>query len=71
MTLAGVVAFYTTAPTASSDAAAVVAQHLQHELQPLITPTLAVMRAWRRAKRLRRQWEGANRQQRLRPTARR
>ena len=68
MTLAGVVAFYTTAPTASSDAAAEVAQHLQRELQPLITPTLAVMRSWRKAKQLRRWWE-TNRQRRLRSKA--
>jgi tetraprenyl-beta-curcumene synthase len=69
MTLAGVVAFYTTAPTASSSDAAAVAQRLQHELRPLITPTLAVMRAWREAKELRQWWEGLDRQRRLRPRA--
>lgn len=50
MTLAGVVAFYTSAPTATSPYAAPIAAHIQHQLRPLITPTLAVMRAWRAAK---------------------
>jgi hypothetical protein len=69
MTLAGVVAFYTSAPTASSGDAAVVARHVQRELRPLIAPTLAVMRAWRRGKRLRRWWERVARQRRLWPGA--
>jgi tetraprenyl-beta-curcumene synthase len=54
MTLAGVTAFYTTAPTATSDFARPATTHIQRELRPLITPTLAVMRTWRLAKRLRR-----------------
>jgi hypothetical protein len=54
MTLTGVVAFYTSAPTATSPFAAAATTHIQHELRPLITPTLLVMRAWRAAKRARR-----------------
>ncbi len=53
MTLAGVVAFYTSAPTATSPFAAEITAHIQNELRPLITPTLAIMRAWRAAKRTR------------------
>jgi tetraprenyl-beta-curcumene synthase len=52
MTLAGVVAYYTSAPTATDRFAAPVTARIHRELQPLITPTLAVMRAWRLAKRL-------------------
>jgi tetraprenyl-beta-curcumene synthase len=53
MTLTGVVAFYTSAPTATSPFAATATTHIQRELRPLITPTLAVMRTWRAAKRAR------------------
>lgn len=53
MTLAGVAAYYTSAPSATSELAWPVTSRLQSELQPLITPTLAVMRTWRLAKRLR------------------
>jgi tetraprenyl-beta-curcumene synthase len=53
MTLAGVAAYYTSAPSAASELAWPVTSRIEHELQPLITPTLAVMRAWRLAKRLR------------------
>jgi tetraprenyl-beta-curcumene synthase len=53
MTLTGVVAFYTSAPTATSPSAAAITTHIQNELRPLITPTLAVMHAWRVAKRAR------------------
>jgi len=53
MTLAGVAAYYTSAPSASSELARPVTRRLQRELRPLITPTLAVMRGWRLAKRLR------------------
>lgn len=52
MTMTGVVAFYTSAPTANSEFARPFTTHIRRELQPLITPTLAVMRAWRSAKRL-------------------
>ena len=53
MTMAGVVAYYTSAPSARSELAWPVTSRIQSELRPLITPTLAVMRAWRLAKRLR------------------
>jgi hypothetical protein len=53
MTLAGVVAYYTSAPGARGEVARPVALRLQHELAPLIHPTLAVMRAWRFARRTR------------------
>jgi tetraprenyl-beta-curcumene synthase len=53
MTLAGVVAYYTSDPGASSELARPVAERLQAELAPLIYPTLAVLRAWRLAKRAR------------------
>jgi tetraprenyl-beta-curcumene synthase len=56
MTLVGVVAFYTSAPTATGTLAAPVTAHIQRELRPLITPTLAVMRTWRLAKTLRLWW---------------
>jgi tetraprenyl-beta-curcumene synthase len=61
MTLAGVVAFYTSAPTATSPFAAPVTAHIQRELQPLITPTLMVMHTWRLTKRLRLWWQGHGR----------
>jgi tetraprenyl-beta-curcumene synthase len=51
MTLAGVAAYYTSAPSATSELAWPVTSRIQSELQPLITPTLAVMRTWRLAKR--------------------
>jgi tetraprenyl-beta-curcumene synthase len=53
MTLIGVVAYYISAPTASSEFARPVIEQTQNELKPLITPTLAIMRAWRSAKRVR------------------
>jgi tetraprenyl-beta-curcumene synthase len=53
MTMAGVAAYYTSAPSATSELASPVTSRIQRELRPLITPTLAVMRAWRLAKRLR------------------
>jgi tetraprenyl-beta-curcumene synthase len=53
MTMAGVVAYYTSAPSATSEMASPVTSRMQTELRPLITPTLAVMRTWRLAKRLR------------------
>jgi tetraprenyl-beta-curcumene synthase len=51
MTLVGVVAYYSSAPTASSEFARAVTEQIRRELRPIITPTLAVMRAWRIAKR--------------------
>jgi tetraprenyl-beta-curcumene synthase len=53
MTIAGVAAYYTSAPSASSELASPVSGRIERELRPLITPTLAIMRAWRLAKRLR------------------
>lgn len=53
MTLVGVAAYYISAPTANSDFARPVTSQVRRELQPLITPTLAVMRAWRVAKQAR------------------
>jgi tetraprenyl-beta-curcumene synthase len=51
MTLAGVVAYYTSAPGARSEIASPASEQLQQQLRPLIIPTLAVMRSWRLAKR--------------------
>jgi tetraprenyl-beta-curcumene synthase len=53
MTLVGVAAYYISAPTASSDFARPVTRQVRRELEPLITPTLAVMHTWRAAKRAR------------------
>jgi tetraprenyl-beta-curcumene synthase len=53
MTLVGVAAYYISAPTAGSDFARPVTLQVRQELEPLITPTLAVMRTWRAAKRAR------------------
>ncbi len=52
MTLTGVVAYYTSAPDARHAPARPPVRAIQRELQPLITPTLTVMRAWRIAKRV-------------------
>ena len=56
MTLVGVVAYYASAPGASSAFARPVMAPVRKELRPLMTPTLAVMRAWRLAKRGRARW---------------
>ncbi|HTC73481.1 MAG TPA: DUF2600 family protein [Solirubrobacteraceae bacterium] len=53
MTMAGITAYYTSAPSATSELALPVTSRIQRELRPLITPTLAVMHAWRLAKRVR------------------
>jgi tetraprenyl-beta-curcumene synthase len=53
MTLAGVAAYYTSAPSARGNLALPVTTRVQQELRPLITPTLVLMRGWRLAKRLR------------------
>ena len=53
MTLVGVVAYYLSAPTASSEYARDVISQIREELKPLITPPLVVMRTWRIAKRAR------------------
>jgi tetraprenyl-beta-curcumene synthase len=62
MTLSGVVAYYTSAPEARRGAARQAVLELHGELRPAILPTLAVMRSWRLAKKLRRSSAG-----RLRP----
>ena len=53
MTLVGIVAYYSSAPTASGEFARPITEQIRLELSPLIKPTLAVMRAWRIAKRAR------------------
>lgn len=53
MALVGVVAYYTSVPDARSELAAPTVTRLQGELEPLISPALAIMRAWRLAKRVR------------------
>lgn len=53
MILIGVVAYYLSAPTASSDYARYATEQIRQELTPLITPILAIMRVWRSAKRTR------------------
>ena len=53
MTVVGVAAYYLSAPTASGKFARPITERIHRELRPLISPTLAVMRAWRRAKRAR------------------
>ena len=53
MTMAGIAAYYTSAPSATGELAWPVTSRVQNELRPLITPTLALMRVWRLAKRVR------------------
>jgi tetraprenyl-beta-curcumene synthase len=54
VTLVGIVAYYASAPADDDDAfARPVIARVRRELQPLIAPTLALMRAWRVAKRMR------------------
>jgi tetraprenyl-beta-curcumene synthase len=54
VTLVGVVAYYASAPSASEEPAGAIVDCVCRELRPLITPTLALMRVWRLAKRIRR-----------------
>jgi tetraprenyl-beta-curcumene synthase len=54
MTVVGVTAYYASALQAQSALAQPVLNRVTHELEPLITPTLAVMRTWRAAKQVRR-----------------
>ncbi len=54
MTLAGVIAYYASAPQATRPPASIAVRGLREELRPLLAPPLALMRAWRLAKRLRR-----------------
>lgn len=53
MILSGVVAYYTSQPSATGDFARPVTEHVRDQLRPLITPTLATMHAWRLAKQSR------------------
>jgi tetraprenyl-beta-curcumene synthase len=54
MTMLGVVAYYGSASAAHGSLAAPVTARVRTELGPLMVPTLAIMRAWRLAKRVRR-----------------
>jgi hypothetical protein len=47
MLLTGVAAYYSTAPGARSESAKPAMARLKRELEPLISPTLALMRTWR------------------------
>ncbi len=53
MTLIGVVAYYYSTPTAGHEFARPLTAQIRKELRPLITPILAILRAWRTAKRAR------------------
>lgn len=53
MMLSGVVAYYTSQPRAMDEFARPVTEHVRDQLRPLITPTLATLKAWRLAKGLR------------------
>lgn len=51
MTVAGAVAFYLSAPAAGGERARRIAAPMAAELEPLLTPSLAIFGAWRGAKR--------------------
>lgn len=51
MTVAGVTAFYLSAPAAGTAEARVVASPVTNELRPVIVPILATLRVWRRITR--------------------
>jgi tetraprenyl-beta-curcumene synthase len=51
MTVAGVTAFYLSAPTATTGEARAVATPVTNELRPIIVPILATLRIWRRVTR--------------------
>ena len=50
MTLVGVVAYYSSAPTADSEIARPIIARLHRQLTPLLAPTLLMLRTWRRVK---------------------
>jgi tetraprenyl-beta-curcumene synthase len=50
VTLAGIVAYYTSALTSGSAYPPSITKPIRDELRPAMTPTLALMRAWRTAK---------------------
>jgi tetraprenyl-beta-curcumene synthase len=53
MILSGVVAYYTSQPSAMEAYARPVSEHVRGRLRPVITPTLATLRVWRLAKQVR------------------
>jgi tetraprenyl-beta-curcumene synthase len=53
MLLVGAVTYFTSAPTPEQAATRALLEPLHRQLQPLTGPTLAYMRAWRAAKRMR------------------
>jgi hypothetical protein len=53
MTLVGIAAYYSSAPTASSGSALHLTTEVRRELRPLITPTFALMRSWRATRQAR------------------
>jgi tetraprenyl-beta-curcumene synthase len=57
--LAGVVGYFTSNPRARSARAAPITAELHRQLEPSMTPTLAVMRTWRRARSIRARTRGA------------
>jgi hypothetical protein len=56
MTLVGVLAYYLSVPEARTAFARPVTVQLTQQSQPLLAPTLAMMRTWRAAKHLRARW---------------
>jgi tetraprenyl-beta-curcumene synthase len=53
MILSGIVAYYTSQPSAMGEFARPVTERVRNQLRPLITPTLATLHAWRLAKQIR------------------
>jgi tetraprenyl-beta-curcumene synthase len=60
LTLVGVVAYYLSDPGADTEFSRSVTVHLARRAQPLLAPTLAMMRTWRTAKQLRARWRAAS-----------
>jgi hypothetical protein len=54
MVLTGVVAYYTWAPSARSEFARPLVTQVHRAVTPAVGPALALMRAWRVSRRLRR-----------------
>ena len=52
VTLVGIVAYYASAPAANTEFTRPLTAPVRRELAPLVTPTLALMRAWRLSKRV-------------------
>jgi hypothetical protein len=61
MTVAGIAAYYLSSPAARTPANRPVADAVIAELQPVITPILAIFRVWRFAKRCKERWGGTER----------